>query len=165
MAPMTITADEVRRLLDYDPETGVFTRLVRTSNRICEGDVAGCLSDSGYWLVRVGGRRYPAHRLAWLYAYDEWPRDEIDHIDRDRANNRLSNLRQATRRENAQNLSLSCKNTSGVTGVSWDAQRAKWCVRLRLNRRKLHFGRFTCYGHAVRARRVAEIAHHPFKAR
>lgn len=78
---MTITAERLRELLEYDEDTGVFKRKARTSNRISIGDIAGSSDAKGYVCIRVGGKTYKAHRLAWLYVYGEWPTGEIDHIN------------------------------------------------------------------------------------
>ena len=91
----TLTAARLRELLQYDPETGVFTRLVKTSNGIKVGDVAGTADARGYILIRVDGWLHLAHRLAWLHMTCEWPKGMIDHINGVRDDNRWSNLRRA----------------------------------------------------------------------
>lgn len=93
----TLTAEQLRWLLHYDPETGVFTRLIQLCNRVQVGDIAGFIKYNGYRVIKVGDKPTPyfAHRLAWLYIHGEWPSKGIDHIDGDRANNRIANLREA----------------------------------------------------------------------
>lgn len=162
MAPTMITADEVRRLLDYDPETGVFTWRVTLSDRTPAGSVAGS-SSSGYRRVCICRRYYMAHRLAWLYVHGVWPPEEVDHINRVRNDNRISNLRLVSRSENAQNVGLKRTNTSGVTGVNWHAHSKKWRAAIRVPGVKLQLGVFSCFAQAVRARRAAETTYHPYR--
>lgn len=98
-----LTSERLRELLDYDPETGVFTnRFSRGAAKA--GAVAGrSIGSSGYLRIMVSGRHYLAHRLAWLYMTGEWPKEEVDHINRDKIDNRWANLREATRTDNAIN--------------------------------------------------------------
>lgn len=112
-----LTAQRLRELLRYDPETGVFTRRVKTSARTFVGKVAGAASSGGYLQIRVDSARYLAHRLAWLYMNGEWPKQCIDHINGIRTDNRITNLRDVSSGVNAQNVHNS-KGRSGLVGVS-----------------------------------------------
>lgn len=120
-----LTAETVRELLDYEPETGVFRWLSDAANgRTKKGTVAGSLSRSGYRRIKLNRSRYQAHRLAWLYVYGEWPSDEIDHINALRDDNRIENLRIASRSQNRANsksrragLKGAYKGRSGFTAV------------------------------------------------
>lgn len=112
-----ITADQLRSVLHYDQETGIFTWLVRMSRATRAGDVAGSGHD-GYVRINIRGQRYMAHVLAWLYVTGEWPPELIDHWDTVRNNNAWANLRLATGSINAQNQRRSHSNSStGVLGV------------------------------------------------
>lgn len=135
-----LTAERLRQLLSYDPETGVFRRRVTQTNRNKVGDVAGTPNDKGYLLIMVDGRRYLAHRLAWFYVYGEWPAGEIDHINRQRSDNRIANLRDATRSLNTQNTGMFSSNTSGKKGVSFHRASGKWQARIGLDGRLIHLG-------------------------
>lgn len=126
----SLTLSRVREVLDYDPLTGIFTWRVRTSNRVQVGDQAGVVSDNGYIFLLVDNDKVLAHRLAWFYVYGVWPKNQIDHIDRNRASNALANLREATMSENAANGVLRSNNKSGYRGVSWDKRRSKWVARI-----------------------------------
>ena len=123
MATADITAQRLRELLHYDPETGHFTRKVRTAQRHRVGDRADLVSTTGnlagYYRVALGGTKYLAHRLAWFYVHGMWPAGEIDHIDADRGNNRIANLRDVPAQMNKENFRRArVDNRSGLLGVS-----------------------------------------------
>lgn len=139
---MKITHEDLLLLLSYDPETGEFTWLVSASPRVRAGGPAGYLRKrDGYIVVRVHGHGYSAHRLAWFYMYGAWPRS-IDHIDRNRANNALKNLREATVSQNAMNTAFRNMNGSGYRGVTWNKGSGKWQAQSRLNGRNHYLGVF-----------------------
>ena len=152
-----LTAEYLRSILHYDPATGIFTRKVRTSNRVKVGDVAGCLSSVGYLYICVQNRLYQAHRLAWFYMYGEWPKLNIDHINRNPSDNRLVNLRNVTQKQNGQNRSKSSNNMSGYPGVSWKKQNSKWVARIRHNYKHIHLGSFDDLEEAISARKAGEL--------
>ena len=113
-----ITANRLRELLDYDPETGVFTWRVKRTGGTNAGMRAGSLNNHGHLQIKVDGVVMAAHRLAWLHSYGHWPAGDLDHKNRDRADNHLANLRPATKKENGQNRKLDKRSTTGVTGVT-----------------------------------------------
>jgi hypothetical protein len=137
-----LTQERLKVLLHYDPETGIFTRLVQTGSRTRVGDVAGGVNVHGYRQVGVCGRLYYAHRLAWLYMTGEWPPHHTDHINGDRDDNRWPNLRLATHAQNLANSRKSKNNTSGLKGVSWDARKRKWFAQITVSRRHHFLGYF-----------------------
>lgn len=146
MAKTDLTAQRLRELLHYDPETGIFTRIAKPipkANRMPLGPVPGSPSGHGYMRIGVDGSRYYAHRLACLFMTGQWPKDDMDHIDHDRSNNKWANLRLATRSENMQNLVIGVKNTSGVKGVSWNAKRGQWHARFKHMHKMIHIGYFS----------------------
>jgi hypothetical protein len=99
----SLTAEYVRRILDYDPDTGVF--IWRSPTRYhprLVGQQAGC-DTTGYTLIRIDGRKYKAHRLAWLYVFWKWPAPILDHRDGNPFNNAIANLREATQAQNIAN--------------------------------------------------------------
>lgn len=113
-----LTQARLREVLDYDPATGAFKWKVMLSSRGPIGSAAGCYSRKGYWRIRVDGREYMAHRLAWLHVTGAWPPDQIDHRNTKRDDNRFDNLRLATNGQNGGNRRLSAKNRTGFKGVS-----------------------------------------------
>lgn len=138
----TITQARLKELLHYDPETGHFTWLVSNSNRAPAGSRAAPSGGTGYRQIRVDGRLYMTHRLAFLYMTGDFPPDDVDHINRIPSDNRWGNLRPATRRENLSNTALPRHNTSGHRGVSWNRRRGKWHACGKHGGRNIHLGYF-----------------------
>jgi hypothetical protein len=120
MATKILTQDRLKELLHYDPATGAFTWLKPCSrfSQIKPGDAAGCIHSRGYVHIKVEGRAYKAHRLAWLYVYGRWPNPAIDHINRIKTDNRIANLRETDQLGNMQNKSKYQRNQAGYLGVS-----------------------------------------------
>lgn len=150
---MKITADQLRVFFRYDPETGVFTRLFSTHGKGGKkplGGVAGFAAPDGRYYIDIKGRRYAAHRLAWLYMTGEWP-NEVDHKDCDPLNNRWVNLRLATRSQNNANVRAKRHNTSGHKGVSWDRDRKLWRAQICVEKKRMMLGRFERVEDAARA--------------
>jgi len=141
-----LTAESVRQILNYDPETGEFVWLISPNGngrgRVVAGDRARHIAQNGYHLIRYRGQIYRAHRLAWLYVYGVWPTQEIDHINGDRADNRIANLRQATSAENHANAGRRKGNRSGIKGVSWYKPTRKWRARIVVDYREIYLGYF-----------------------
>lgn len=163
MTGAMLSQERLKSLLHYDPETGVFTWRVSARNSVKVGSVAGCLDTHGYVVIRIDRKSYKAHRLAWLYLHGNLPPKQLDHINRDRSDNRLCNLRLATSAENNQNRSLSTKNTSGHIGLCWKKQTQKWHAHICINRKITHLGYFTDLTEAIAARKAAEVKHHTFQ--
>ena len=151
-----LTAEYLRSVLHYDPATGIFTRKVSTSTNAKVGAVAGCRGGRGYLRIQLQGRKYLAHRLAWLYVYGEWPEDQLDHINRNRSDNRRANLREVTNKQNLQNAGKRSDNTSGHPGIYWHKQRSKWVARIMHNQKHIHLGCFNTLEEAISARKAAE---------
>lgn len=151
----SITADELRSILHYNPLTGVFTRRKSAGGRLA-GSVAGSLNSHGYMQVGVLKRLYMAHRLAWLYVYGTWPKNQIDHINRSRADNRIANLRDVTSQQNLCNAGTYNTNTSGRKGVYWVKRDSRWRACIVNKGRYLSLGYFGTQAEAVSARVAAE---------
>lgn len=155
-----ITQEELKEILHYDPETGIFTWLA-VMGRARPGHRAGHVNNVlGYVLIKIRTRRYLAHRLAWLYIHGYLPPDDTDHINGIRGDNRISNLRPATRSENTINQGIRCNNTSGYKGVYWDKQREKWHARCRADGKTYYLGRFDAVEDASAVYQAFAAKHH-----
>lgn len=132
-----ITQKLLRDVLDYNPETGVFTWKIDQSKRAKKGVVAG--SNWKYTLIGINKGRYYAHRLAWIYVYGDFI-GHIDHINEDKNDNRISNLRLCDKPRNMQNRGKQVNNTSGFKGVTFSKQTGKWIVQI------WAFGKKQCIG-------------------
>lgn len=154
-------AERLRNLFSYDEASGTLFWLVRKGKRRA-GEAAGYTMRNGYVMVRVDTHFIPAHRLIWCFCNGTWPADEIDHKNGVRSDNRIDNLREATRSENLQNHGLSPRNTSGFSGVTWEKRTRKWLVSIKVNKKRIHLGRFTNLAEAAVVRAEAKAKHHPF---
>lgn len=157
-----LTQSRLKTLLNYDPDTGVFTWLGITGRRARTGDLAGTTHREGYRHVQVAGRRYQAHRLAWLYMTGAFPVAGIDHINGIRDDNRMINLREATQSENHQNRAKRSDNKSGFIGVSRDSGRQKWRAYIKIQKRNKHLGYFDSPEAAHAAYLAAKARLHTF---
>jgi hypothetical protein len=161
-----LTAEYLREMLDYDPETGEFRwrwrdDLRKCDNIRCAGKVAGALGNHGYTTITVNQRRYQAHRLVWLYVHGVWPANQIDHLNSDKTDNRIANLREATPQENQYNVGVRKDNSTGVAGVSWHKQVQRYRAYIMADGKPTHLGLFDTLEAAAAARAEAEI--HYFK--
>lgn len=125
----TLTHEQVKAALTYNPETGKFYWL-ESSVRGRPKGVAGTSHSTGYEQIRLNGKSYLAHRLAWFYMYGTWPTYEVDHINGDRADNRIANLREVTHRQNAMNR---IEHRLGkLPGAYKDRRWGRWQARIKI---------------------------------
>lgn len=154
MAGEILTAERLRELLDYDPDTGAFKWRVRLSNRVSIGSVAGAYnSHTGYTSISIDRRLHRAHRLAWLHVTGSWPEGPIDHVNGQRSDNRWSNLRAATTSLNQQNLREARGDTnSGLLGVyRTDKKQHPWRAAIGHMGKSQHLGNYATKREAQRA--------------
>lgn len=151
---------ELRRLLDYDPSTGILTWKKRDGKNFAiwnsryPGTQAGTLND-GYIVLKINNRNFLAHRVIWAMTYDCWP-ECIDHKNGCGTDNRLRNLRAVSRAINQRNQKLHSSNTSGIRGVSWDRFREKWIASVKIDGQSIYLGGFDDKEQAAAARLEAE---------
>ena len=150
-----ITQEHLKKLLHYDPETGLFTRLVGRGPAK-KGSIAGSLGNKGYICIEVDGVKYKAHRLAFLYVLG-WMPPQVDHDDHVKSNNRWKNLNPANQLINQRNAARRKDNTSGITGINWYERNKMWVARISVNRKRIHLGYFTDKPDAIAARKAADI--------
>ncbi len=162
MTAQPLTQARLKALLHYDPETGVFVNRVERNGRAKKGAVAGARTQDGYICIQVEKQKHQAHRLAWLYVYGAWPQNEIDHLNRDRADNRIDNLRDVSRLVNSHNIGAHKGSISGQKGVAWHSRNRKWQVQMRVNGVHHYIGQFKDLHEAVNARLEAEKRLHRF---
>lgn len=157
-----IDSTRLKEILTYDNESGCFHWRQNRGHRIKIGDVAGCVHHTGYIVISIDKKQYQAHRLVWLYVYGSFPKNNIDHINGCRSDNRISNLRDATQSENCQNLKKS-RGLSGFLGVSIDTQRRnRWKASIKVNGKNHHIGWFKTPDAAHKAYLLIKRKIHPF---
>ena len=157
-----LTQKRLKELFFYDFNCGDFIRLIKTTNSVEVGDVAGTINFYGYYQININGKIYKNHRLAWLYVYGEFPFKDLDHINRIKTDNRIKNLRLATHSQNLQNVGLRSDNKSGYKGVSWCKRKKKWCVRMNFDNKYQHLGYFDDVHEAGKAYIEASKQHHKY---
>lgn len=160
-----LTVERLREVLDYCPQTGAFHRKVRLAQCHRVGQRADFVVASGqlkgYRRIAIDGRRYLAHRLAWLYVHGTWPERDIDHINGDKSFNGIQNLRDVTRQVNLQNKRRAMKNsTSGLLGAHWNTLTASWRSRIQIGKKSIHLGMFSTAKQAHEAYLAAKRKYH-----
>lgn len=161
---MSIFISRVRELFDYHEDGFLIWRIRPYKSRVEVGKIAGGPDGShGYWKVQIDCRQYPVHRIIWLWHYGEMPKNQIDHRNGIRHDNRIENLREATIRENGQNRGKGKNNTSGHIGVSWHEGGKSWEVRIQVNKKSFYIGNFKDYEQACKAQEEAKTNLHPFQ--
>ncbi|RLG71832.1 MAG: HNH endonuclease [Thermoprotei archaeon] len=144
-----LTVEQLKELVVYNSITGMFSRKVGKP-------ISSKPNGDGYLRVMVDKKHYLAHRLAWFYINGVMP-TFIDHIDGNRSNNAISNLREVSSQENQRNLTIASNNTSGTTGVSFNKERSKWEAKIQVDGKTIHLGRYLDKEDAILARKQGEV--------
>lgn len=158
-----LTAESLKLLLYYNRSSGQFVWIGKKKG-VKIGSLAGSLNGGmNHIKIRIAGKNYYAHRLAWLYETGKWPSDNIDHIDGNPLNNSFDNLREANQSENCKNSRLRSDNSSGVVGVCWYEPYNRWTAQIHSKGKNKRLGYFESFEDAVAARKAAEVKYgfHP----
>ena len=157
--------ESIKRALTYEPATGYFIWAEKVARKVVVGSRAGRLTPSGYRRVGIYGREFAEHRLAWLFVYGVEPPNEVDHINGVRNDNRIVNLRLATRAENGRNVGPRPSNQLGLKGVYWNLEKGKFQARITVDGKNLYLGRYLTAEEAAAAHDRAAVEHHGTFAR
>lgn len=146
---MNLTHERLKEVLDYNSETGVFTRKIPSKGHGV-GVISTFPNKDGYLRIGIDGKRYYAHRLAWFYIHGEWPSDDIDHCFHNRADNRMSKLRNVSTSGNLQNqVNPHSDNKVGFLGVCFHKKAGKFMASIYVSGKQKYLGLF----------HTAELAH------
>jgi len=154
---MDVTQEDLHKLFDYR-DGDLYWKSTGTGRRDISKP-AGCIRSDSYKTIRIKGKQYYTHRLVWLYVHGKFPNEQIDHINGDKLDNSIENLRDVTTQENQRNQSMRVNNKSGHMGVSWHTCKDKWQVHIKADSKTKHLGYFNILEDAVEARKQAEIKH------
>ncbi|WP_186378113.1 HNH endonuclease [Yersinia rochesterensis] len=154
-----LTAGELRKILNYSSETGLFT-WIKASGTRGAGSIAGSENKKGYVQICIRKTPYRAHRLAWMYVNGAMPAFDIDHINGVRNDNKISNLRLATPSQNQHNTSKSKNNRSGYKGVYFNKRDKKFVAQIMVNRKRVAIGYYLSADEAHKAYQKASLMLH-----
>lgn len=166
------SVEYLRQVLEYNPETGIFIWKNRSVDMFIDGKqsahqscsswnakyanrIASGYQSKGYVYIGINSRNFLAHRVAWKFYYGDEPPRYIDHIDGNKKNNAIKNLREATQSQNNANSKKFKNNTSGYKGIIWDKSRNKWQVKVQFEGKTIHFGRFNDLESAIKIHKDA----------
>ena len=151
-----MTQNELKEALNYEPSTGIFTWI--KNNKEAFG-----ICPLGYKRLKLKGKTYKQHRLAWLYMEGYFPKEFIDHINGIKTDNRFCNLREATNTENQHNRIKPSSNSShNLIGITWNKEASKWCSRISVDKKRIHLGYFGDKENAHQAYLDAKRKYHTF---
>ena len=158
-----ISYEELSNLLVYNGVSGTLVWRTCRNQFALGGTIAGNPGNHGYVAVTINGIRYLAHRVVWLLHHGEWPKRSLDHIDHNKCNNKIENLREVDQLTNSKNVGKQKRNTSGVVGVYWRKDAQKWAAKVRVNGVLISLGSFKDKDVAIQVRKQAEIEYgfHP----
>ncbi len=163
MTKQILTQARLKELFEYSKEDGILTRKTSIGGRVA-GSIAGYLDKTeGYLCISIDSKTYKLHRIVFFYVIGRFPKNEIDHINGNKSDNRWINLRDVSKSDNQKNASKRKDNKSGCTGVSWHNRERKWVVRIQSNKQYIEIGSFNDMQDAITARKEAELKYgfHP----
>ena len=159
MPKNSITQDELKAMLNYNPESGDFTWRVNRrghAGKSQAGMLAGSRRPDGRLIIAINGKKYLASRLAWFFSYGTWPNPTVDHINGDSTDDRLANLREADFQQQVQNRKVQKNSASGYPGVYWYKASNRWQAKIKHNRKERSLGYYLDLFDAIAARMRAE---------
>jgi hypothetical protein len=142
MTTLTITAEVIREFLEYIPEAGTLLQK-KARPKVKVGAIAGVVTPYGYRYIQLSGKKYAAHRLVWLIETGAMPEGELDHIDGNKLNNKFSNLRVVTRKQNCENKGAQRNNQLGLRGVSYNTRLKKYVAQIQHHGKNKYLGVFS----------------------
>ena len=159
MTSVIITQAQLKQYIQYAPDTGIFTR-IRSPYKGRLGIIKTCANSDGYFVICILGQTYLAHRIAWCLLHGEWPKNQLDHINGDRIDNRLVNLREANNLENCRNSGIRITNTSGFKGVGYHKASGKWRAQISINGKRICLGLYITAEEAGKVYEAQAKLHH-----
>lgn len=152
-----MTHKQLKEIIKYDPNTGIFTWVGATGRRCRVGEMAGTIktTEKNRIIICINKKLYKAHRLAYFYMTGKWPEHEIDHIDHNMSNNKWDNLRPVSRSQNFRNLPKPKTNSSGITGVHFNKRTNRWVSYVGIYNKRIHLGTFGTIEEAISMRLTA----------
>jgi hypothetical protein len=136
-----LTQTRLKEVLDYNPDTGVFTRRLKQSG-VSQGKISGSLTNEGYMVTSIDSKLYKCHRLAWLYMTDAWPNGQIDHKNGNRSDNRFDNLRDVAKQQNTENQRKAQRSNKSTSVLGTWKNGSGFAARISHKNTKVYLGTF-----------------------
>ena len=151
------TQKELLEYLSYDADTGILTWIKKPSKKIVLNSRAGSQTETGYRTLYFKGKKYQEHHVIWCIVHGQFPTMQIDHIDQDRSNNAINNLREVSQSENSRNRARARRTRLGEVGIWWCRRRRKYVAEITLNRKKVYQKTFDDIDDAIRERKAKAL--------
>ena len=151
-----LTIERLKEVLDFDTNTGIFIWKQKRGTK-SKGSIAGSPQNKGYIQIMIDGQNYLAHRLAWFYFFGKWPKKQIDHINRNKIDNSINNLRDVDNSTNHHNVGIRKHNKSGVTGVYYSRKKNVWVSTIEFKTKKIYIGQYKTLEEATIKRKEKEL--------
>lgn len=155
-----IDQDTIKKLFYYNADSGILLWRKGNGRNVKPWQQVKSQNKHGYFCVKISGKTYLAHRIVWCYIHGHFPIGDIDHKNRIRNDNRIVNLRDVSRTDNCQNISLPKHNKSGHIGVSWIKSHTLWTVYVKVNKKNKWLGYYKDLNRAIEARKKGEAQYY-----